>query len=428
MIGGLRRTVEKSDAVMQSLLARITGKAVLREIGQVLPDAENRNRPDLFIHEERGVDLRPLRPVVDETEFAAPIPVTMESLNLLLSSPAYVDKIRPYFIDYPKLSLMWHECRAFIYALVRMSKPEAVAEIGTYFAGTAEVFARALWENGRGVLYTTDPYGAERAPAVICQWPAPLQEMVRFSADDSMMFLGQLARSKTLLDVILIDGNHEYEFASFDLALAAKTMRPGGVIIMDNAEQTGPFEAARHFLAENPDWRELGTAISRFNPSDPFVMPRCSIPDTSFIVLQAPFCFTIGARLRSWGDEAVPSHAQSPGFALEFSPQECRGRLHFQAVYRGFAGNGRGVEELKQHGNMAIELNGAAGAIEHYFDKPSLSEVFVRFFPDCHHTFELELFWEAASGSGPLTLSARPRPVWSSRSDTDGPAGEAQRA
>jgi len=40
------------------------------------------------------------------------------------------------------MSLMAAECRAFIYSLVRVSKPELVAEIGTFFAGTAEVFAR----------------------------------------------------------------------------------------------------------------------------------------------------------------------------------------------------------------------------------------------------------------------------------------------
>ena len=233
----------------------------------------------------------------------------------MLSSAAYNDIIRPYFADYPGMSLMSGDCRAFIYGLVRMCKPETVAEIGTYFAGTAEVFARALWENGRGVMYTTDPYGAQRGPAVIRQWPAPLQEIVRFSPDDSMMFLARIARSDALLDIILIDGNHEYEFAHFDLSMAAKTMRPGGVIIMDNAEQTGPFEASRQFLAENPEWRELGICIAGFDPSNPFAMPRSSIPETSFIVLQAPFALTIGPKLQAWGDKAVPSELQSPGLS-----------------------------------------------------------------------------------------------------------------
>jgi len=334
----------------------------------------------------------------------------MDSIKSVLSSQTYIDQIRGYFADYPKMSLMAVECRAFIYALVRMSRPQVVAEIGTYFAGTAEVFARALWENGHGVLYTTDPYGADRGPAIIGQWPEPLQGFVRFSADDSMMFLSKLARSKTMLDVILIDGNHEYEFASFDLAFAAKMMRAGGVIIMDNAEQTGPFEAARQFLAENPDWRELGICISEFKPSTPFAMPRCSIPGTSFVVLQAPVCFRVGPRLRSWGDEVVASEAQSPGFVLECAAQRCRGRLHFQMVYRGFAENGRTAEELKQQGSVAIELDGTACAVEHQFERPLVSDVFARFFPNCHHTFELEVLWEAAPGSGPLTLAAKPRP------------------
>jgi predicted O-methyltransferase YrrM len=374
------------------------------------------------VPEEWKVDLRPLHRLVDESELPAKLPVTMESIQQLLSCASYKDIIRPYFADYPKMSLMAAECRAFIYSLVRVSKPDLVAEIGTFFAGTAEVFARALWENGRGMLYTTDPYGAERGPAVIRQWPAPLQEIVRFSPDDSMTFLGNLAHAKTLLDIILIDGNHQYEFAGFDLAMAAKMMRPGGIIIMDNAEQTGPFEAARQFLTQYPEWQELGNCISSFELSNPFAMPRCSIPGTSFIVLQASFKFTIGPKLRSWGEEAAPSMPRSPDFVLELSPQRCRGRLHFQAVYRGFDWNGGISEELRQQGSIAIELDGEACTVEHRFDKPLVSDIFARFHPNCHHTFELELLWEAAPDSGSVTLAAKPQPQWN-ECDADAKSG-----
>ena len=88
------------------------------------------------------------------------------------------------------------------------------------------------------------------------------------------------------------------------------------------------------------------------------------------------------------------SEAQSPGFVLECAPQRCRGRLHFQMVYRGFAENGRTVEELKQQGSVAIELDGAACTVEHQFERPLVSDVFARFFPNCHHTFELEVLWK----------------------------------
>ncbi len=389
---------------------------IARKLTPVNTNDADENQPS---PEDWKVELRDLHPIVDGSEFSAFGAATMESIELLLSSAAYNDIIRPYFAEYPKKSLMADESRAFIYGLVRMVKPEVVAEIGTFYAGTAEVFARALWENGRGLLYTTDPFGAERAPTIISQWPAPLQKLVRFSPDNSMTFLGNLLQQKVLLDIILIDGNHAYEFASFDLAVAAKMMRAGGVIIMDNAEQTGPFEAARQFLAQNPEWRELGNCISAFEPSSPFAMRRCSIPETSFIVLQAPFCFALGPRLRSWGEEAAPSKAYSPGFVLAVSPQHCRGRLHFQAAYRGFDWDGGISEELKQQGSIAIELTGAARQIEHQFDTPMASEIFARFFPNCHHTFELELLWEADPGSGPLTLAAKPQPKWDDHKPQD---------
>jgi hypothetical protein len=51
--------------------------------------------------------------------------------------------------------------------LIRTLRPQAVAEVGTLFAGTTEVMARALWENGSGVIHTADPYGADRCPEII---------------------------------------------------------------------------------------------------------------------------------------------------------------------------------------------------------------------------------------------------------------------
>jgi predicted O-methyltransferase YrrM len=358
------------------------------------------------------VEIRDLSPIVDEIEFPAFRDSTTENIKTLLSSAIYNDLIRPYFSAYPKMSLMTDESRAFVYGLVRMVKPELVAEIGTFYAGTAEIIARALWENGGGILYTTDPYGVERVPTIISQWPVPLQELVHFSPNDSMTFLGNLLQQRKQLDIILIDGNHAFEFASFDLAVATTMTRPGGIIIMDNAEQTGPFEAARQFLAQNPEWRELGNCISSFELSQPFAMHRCSIPGTRFIVLQAPLHFTLGPRLRSWGEEATLSKRQSPGFVLQFSPQYCQGRLHFQAVYRGFDPSGKIWEELKQPGSMPIRLSGTASTLKHQFDQPLISDIFARFYPNCRHTFELELLWEADPGSGPLMLAAKPEPQW----------------
>ena len=46
--------------------------------------------------------------------------------------------------------------RAVLFSLIRMHRPQVVAEIGTLHAGATEIMARALWENGTGIVYTTD--------------------------------------------------------------------------------------------------------------------------------------------------------------------------------------------------------------------------------------------------------------------------------
>ena len=72
---------------------------------------------------------------------------------------------------------------------------------------------------------------------------------------------------------------------------------------------------------------------------------------------------------------------------------------------------------MKQNGNIIIESSGVAQDIGYQFDEPMTSELFAKFYPHCHHTFEVELFWQANTGSGPLTLAGPPR---SKRRDQNG--------
>jgi hypothetical protein len=226
-----------------------------------------------------------------------------------------------------------------------------------------------------------------------------------------MKFLSDLVRNKTKFDIILIDGDHDYECAAFDLAMSARLMRPGGIIVMDNAEQTGPFEAARQFLAQNPEWRELGDCITNFRLSEPFAESRQSVPGTSFLILQAGSTFTLDRKFRSWGPETVPPALHCPGFSINLLPQNCRGQLHFQAVYRGFVDQGQEQEELKRAGDIAIELTGAGQALEHQLSPPLESEFHRRYGSQCHHTFELELVWEPDPDSPGLKIAGPPRPI-----------------
>ena len=239
------------------------------------------------------LDVRALAPIATPTGRVSDIAAVM-------ASPEYA-KVRAYFSLYPGRSLMSDHSRAVLYSLVRMMRPQLIAEIGTLYAGTTEVFARALWENGGGIVHTTDPYGGDRCPRIISQWPPELQRYARFRPLSSMDFFARLVLETVTLDLVLIDGNHDYEYAMFDLQMAARLLRPGGVIVMDNSEQTGPFNAARAFIEANPSWREIGSALSSYDPFKPFDRTRASLPFTSFIVLRAPDHVPIGAGPQSVG-------------------------------------------------------------------------------------------------------------------------------
>jgi predicted O-methyltransferase YrrM len=346
-------------------------------------------RPEVAPAAAPSIEVRPLAPVVGSTA-------------------AYTD-ILAYFTGYPpRRSFMSDHARAVLYSLARMLKAEAVAEIGTLHAGTTEVLARALWENGAGTVHTTDPFGdAERGcPEVVATWPASLREITRFYPLSSMDFFLEMERQKVTLDMVLVDGNHDYEFALFDLQMAAKLLRPGGIVIMDNAEQSGPFHAARTFLGANPAWVELGNAVAAYDPSAPFKEPRASLAGTSFLLLQAPGHLSIGPGPHSWGQMRTSTPTLA-GFSLDLAAQATAGTLHYQGILRVFAAGNRDVHELKSNGTIRLQQNGAAATLEHRFEEPLRSDM-----PEPeHYTFEIELSWQADAGASPLALTKIPGPL-----------------
>ncbi len=324
-------------------------------------------------------------------------------MDPIVGSTATYSDILPYFANYPRQSLMSDHSRTVLFSLVQMHRPQVVVEIGTLYAGTTEVLARALWENGDGIIYTTDPFGAERCPDIIATWPVELREITRFYPLSSMDFFLELERQKVVLDMVLVDGNHDYEFALFDLLMAAKLLRPSGIVIMDNAEQSGPFHAARTFLGAHPAWIELGNAIAAYDPSAPFAQPRTSVPGTSFVVIQAPAHLSIGAGPHSWGQVRTNTRTLA-GFSLGLPAQATAGTLHYQAILRVFAKGDRDVHELKSDGTIRLQQDGRADALEHRLKEPLRSDMPE---PD-HFTFEIELSWQPDAGASPLALTKIP--------------------
>jgi Methyltransferase domain len=345
------------------------------------------------------IEMRPLQALADHG--AIPSPVDRTWATRLVSSEVYSRLVHGYFQPYPAKSLVSCESRAFLYLLARAMRPTAIAEIGTYYAGTSEVLARALWENGAGLFHTADPFGGERCPVIIRQWPEALQKFVQYYDMNSMEFFSRCEATGTLLDIVFIDGNHELEYALYDLQMAARLIRPRGVIVLDNSDLTGPFWAARRFVELNPDWCELGNAIEDFRLSTPFANPRASVADTKFVVLQAPPFYAIGEVPRSWGHKRIES-GRVEGFRLDLDRGAYRGRLHFQLTLRSY---GQRIDEHMVVGTLEVDMSGDGNSIEHRL--PVAAEL--HGCADAVYTLETELAWEPAPGCGNLRIMAPPR-------------------
>jgi hypothetical protein len=58
-------------------------------------------------------------------------------------------------------------------------------------------------------------------------------------------------------NLAFVDGHHSFEYAYFDLLRTAHYLRPGGAIVVDNTEQSGPAQAVQAFLAQHRAWKRF---------------------------------------------------------------------------------------------------------------------------------------------------------------------------
>lgn len=287
-------------------------------------------------------------------------------------------------------------------------KPELAIEIGTYLAGTSEVMARALHANGSGFLATVDPRSSESVPPILNKWPAELLERAKFAHISSMdLFLFFLERD-TKADLIFIDGHHDYEFVAYDLAMAAKLIKPGGIIVMDNAELTGVFWAVEEFLRAQPAWRELGTAIKEHSSASPFDTMGSSFVNTAFLILQAPEAVSFTSTIPQSVIEDC-STITLEGLEVSLQAPRSSGVLHARVFLRTFYNiTGRFPEQKMQ----TVKATIAAGADQCrlIFDEPIVIE---RKLGEVARRFELVAIWapDDAEQAPCLMLDGKVRPI-----------------
>jgi predicted O-methyltransferase YrrM len=352
-------------------LLRMIKRGVLRGIRSAGYDI--RHNP--YYDSDNKKPRKPRPPVVEVlpvSDIPCPSVALDQSVNpvpAIMRSPEFTSTAA-FFGDNPAASrsLVSADTQALLFAIIRNLRAKCVVEIGSYRCGTAEAICRALHANGAGRLYTVDPFGAATVPAIIAWWPAELQSHVRFIASNSADFFMEMEKQELHPDLVFVDGNHDYEFALFDIQCAARRIARGGFICVDNISQAGPFFAAADFLAANPDWTECGTSAAHYDGSKAFDRERTGIHNTDMMIIRAPATLPIGARPTTPGEQPWSSNSVQ-GLRLTLAPGNGPGLLQVQCVVRGF---GATLVEVTGETNTAVEAQSTT--VSANFDPPVVLE------------------------------------------------------
>ena len=338
--------------------------------------------------------------VVADTPFpVVDLDTTMDPIPAIFGAPEFQRAVA-MLAEAPtaRRSLLSAATQALAYTLIRNARPAHVFEIGTYHGGTTEVMARALLANGSGALHTVGPFDEASFAPVFATWHPDLKRILRFYPSDSMAFYMGVEAQDIRAGLVLVDGNHDYEYAAFDVYSAARQLTPGGFIIVDNIAQAGPFLAVRDFLAHHPGWIDCGLNPVNWDRGKSFDPERCRIPNTDAAVLRGPTHCLITDRPSTLGQQIWRS-AQVKGLTLALAERPTGGRLFVQCILRGFAKD-RIVERVTE---ASLEVPADHDPRLHLtivFDPQATVETGL-----LHYTVESWLIW---TGSEPLRLAGAP--------------------
>lgn len=314
-------------------------------------------------------------------------------ISAILGSPE-CQRMVQFFADSPaiKNALVSPDSQALLYSLIRLLRPATAIEIGTYKASTTEAMARAIADNRFGTLHTVDPYGAATVPKIIGKWPAELRAVTNVHLVNSMLFFADMQKKGERAELIFVDGNHDYEFALFDIQCAARLMNPGGFLVIDNIAQPGPFFAAQEFMRRGAvqGWAECGGSLNQYRRGEMFDRHRTTTHNTDFCILRAPQSISISDLPVTFGD--LPWRVENSVLQLKLV-SKAPGKLFAQFIMRIFENPPRElIHSVTLDTSYDTELDVP-------IDFPSSSD------PNARRAIETWMTWE---GEGDLRLSEFP--------------------
>jgi predicted O-methyltransferase YrrM/SAM-dependent methyltransferase len=361
----IKAAIEQADRKGTTLLTRMNENVVKqRDVLTAIKSAIGRAEPESVLIQKRSIEY----PASVELDHDADLPfpaVDISKRDPISAITATAEFQRCAEIIKSRglgdISLMSEHSQALLYCTIRLVRPKLVIEIGTYRAGTAKVIAWALAANGSGMLHTVDPFGKSRVPSILASWPAHLRDIVSFYPVNSMEYFGSLAETGERSGLIFVDGNHDYEFALFDIESAARVAAPNGFIFIDNTSQAGPFLAAQDFVKHHSSWTECGGNSLDYPIINAPFEQRSPIYATDFCVLRGPATTTITSCPYTPG-QLRWDHPSLEGIRIHVADGP-PGKLHVQCIVRTFRNEtalgeyqiGRSIE-LQHAGEITVEL------------------------------------------------------------------------
>lgn len=152
----------------------------------------------------------------------------------------------------------------------------AVIEVGLAYGSSALAIGEALCSTGTADVshividpFQTTAYGNVGWDALTA---ARLGGHTTFIGEASSTALARLAADGRTADAAFVDGSHRFHEVFVDLYFLRKLIRPGGLIILDDATWP-PVAAALRYFDLNLGWRTVamaGRLTARQLPDEPF--------------------------------------------------------------------------------------------------------------------------------------------------------------
>jgi predicted O-methyltransferase YrrM len=144
-----------------------------------------------------------------------------------------------------------------IWTLIRHTRPSIVVETGVAHGMTSRFILEALDCNGAGNLWSIDlpPVDPETRQEVgIAVDKAALRDRWAYIAGTSRRRLPPLLSQLRRVDLFIHDSMHSARNVAFEMNLAWRYLRPGGVIVVDDIDANPSFKVFAERHPEHPSF------------------------------------------------------------------------------------------------------------------------------------------------------------------------------